>query len=268
MSPARRLIAYMGRYRRSFLIGFACVVTGSAISLAGPWVLKYAIDDLDGGVTAEKVRLYAVVLLLLAATGGLFRFLTRRIIVGASRDFEYDLRNDFFAALQRQHPGYFQQHRTGDLMSRATNDLSAVRMMIGPAVMYTSSTMLTFVIAIALMLSIDAKLTLIALVPLPLVSVVVRYFGAAIHHRFEKIQEQFSEISAVTQESLAGVRVVRAYRQESAEIERFRGANDEYVRRNRALIRQQRADAHQQPHARVVGPLQPDQGPVTRAWGC
>jgi ATP-binding cassette, subfamily B, multidrug efflux pump len=241
MSPARRLIAYMRRYRRSFLIGFASVIIGSAISLAGPWVMKYAIDDLAGGVTAEKVRLYAVVLLLLAATGGLFRFLTRRIIVGASREFEYGLRNDFFAALQRQHPGYFQQHRTGDLMSRATNDLSAVRMMIGPAVMYTSSTALTFVIAIALMLSIDPKLTMIALVPLPLVSVVVRYFGAAIHHRFEKIQEQFSEISAVTQESLAGVRVVRAYRQESAEIERFRGANDEYIRRNRALIRLQGA---------------------------
>jgi ATP-binding cassette, subfamily B, multidrug efflux pump len=241
MSPPRRLFAYMRRYRRSFLVGFASVVAGSAISLAGPWVLKYAIDDLDSGVTAEKVRLYAIVLLLLAVTGGLFRFLTRRIIVGASRDFEYDLRNDFFAALQRQPPGYFQQHRTGDLMSRATNDLSAVRMMIGPAVMYTSSTVLTFVIAIALMLSIDSKLTLIALVPLPLVSVVVRYFGAAIHHRFEKIQEQFSEISAVTQESLAGVRVVRAYRQESSEIERFRSANDEYVRRNRALIRLQGA---------------------------
>jgi ATP-binding cassette, subfamily B, multidrug efflux pump len=241
MSPARRLLTYMARYRRSFLIGFACVVTSSAISLTGPWVLKYAIDDLDSGVTAEKVRLYAALLLLLAATGGFFRFLMRRIIVGASRDFEYDLRNDFFAALQRQHAGYFQQHRTGDLMSRATNDLGAVRMMIGPAVMYTSSTALTFVIAIALMLSIDPTLTMLALVPLPLVSVVVRYFGAALHHRFEKIQEQFSEISAVTQESLAGVRVVRAYRQESAEIERFRGVNDEYVRRNRALIRLQGA---------------------------
>ena len=155
MSPARRLLAYMRRYRRSFLLGFTCVVASSAISLTGPWVLKYAIDDLNSGVTAQKVRLYAVVLLLLAATGGLFRFLMRRIIVGASRDFEYDLRNDFFAALQRQHPGYFQQHRTGDLMSRATNDLSAVRMMIGPAVMYTSSTALTFVIAIALMISIN-----------------------------------------------------------------------------------------------------------------
>jgi ATP-binding cassette, subfamily B, multidrug efflux pump len=239
--PARRLLAYMRRYRRSFLIGFGCVIVSTTIALSGPWVLKYAIDDLNRGVTSAKVQLYAVVLLLLAAVGGVFRFLMRRIIVGASRDFEYDLRNDFFAALQRQHSGYFQQHRTGDLMSRATNDLSAVRMMIGPAVMYTSSTALTFVIAIALMLSIDAKLTLIALVPLPLVSVVVRYFGAAIHERFEKIQEQFSDISAVTQESLAGVRVVRAYGQESSEIARFRRANDEYIARNKALIRLQGA---------------------------
>jgi ATP-binding cassette subfamily B protein len=231
----------MKRYRRAFLTGFACVIVASAMALTAPWVLKYAIDDLNRGVTAGKVRLYAALLLALAAIGGFFRFLMRRIIVGASRDFEYDLRNDFFAALQRQHAGYFQQRRTGDLMSRATNDLSAVRMMIGPAVMYTSSTALTFVIALALMLSIDPRLTLIALVPLPLVSVVVRYFGSAIHHRFEKIQEQFSEISAVTQESLAGVRVVRAYRQESAEIERFRLANDEYMRRNRGLIRLQGA---------------------------
>jgi ATP-binding cassette subfamily B protein len=240
-APARRLVAYMRRYRRSFLIGFGCVVAASTLALTGPWVLKYAIDDLHRGVTSAKVLRYSAVLLLLAAFGGVFRFLMRRVIVGASRDFEYDLRNDFFAALQRQHAGYFQQHRTGDLMSRATNDLGAVRMMIGPAVMYTASTALTFVIAIALMLSIDAKLTLIALVPLPLVSVVVRYFGAAIHQRFEKIQEQFSDISAVTQESLAGVRVVRAYRQETAEIERFRRANEEYILRNRALIRLQGA---------------------------
>jgi ATP-binding cassette subfamily B protein len=231
----------MRRYRRSFLAGFASVVAATTISLTGPWVLKYAIDDLNGGVTSAKLQLYAGVLLLLAAVGGFFRFLMRRIIVGASRDFEYDLRNDFFAALQRQHAGYFQQHRTGDLMSRATNDLNAVRMMIGPAVMYTSSTGLTFVVAIALMLSIDTRLTLIALVPLPFVSVVVRYFGAAIHERFERIQAQFSDISAVTQESLAGVRVVRAYRQEEAEIDRFRRANEEYVLRNQALIRLQAA---------------------------
>ena len=231
----------MWRYRRSFVIGFACVIASSTIALSGPWVLKYAIDDLYRGVTSAKIQLYASVLLLLAAVGGFFRFLMRRVIVGASRDFEYGLRNDFFSALQRQHAGYFHQHRTGDLMSRATNDLSAVRMMIGPAVMYTSSTALTFVIAIAVMISIDVRLTMIALIPLPFVSVAVRYFGAAIHERFERIQAQLSDISAVTQESLAGVRVVRAYRQESAELARFRRSNEEYIQRNKALIRLQGA---------------------------
>jgi ATP-binding cassette subfamily B protein len=235
----RRLLRYLAKHRRSFLLGFACVVVTNVLTLAGPWVLKYAIDDLQSALTLGKVREYAVALLGLALVGGFFRFLMRRIIIGASRDFEYDLRNDFFASLQRMHLGYFQHTRTGDLMSRATNDLSAVRMMIGPAVMYASSTGLTFIVAIALMVSINPWLTAAALVPLPFVSIVVRYFGAAIHHRFEKIQEQLSDISAVTQESLAGVRVVRAYGQEAFEIERFRRANEEYVVRNRALIRLQ-----------------------------
>ena len=239
VSPGRRLLGYVVRYRDSFVLGFACVIVATAIALAGPWVLKHAIDDLHQGVTMQKVRWYAAALLGLAAIGGFFRFLMRRIIVGASRDLEYDLRNDFFAALQRLDQRYFHQHRTGDLMSRATNDLNAVRMMIGPAVMYTSSTLLTFIIAVALMMSIDSWLTLIALIPLPIVSLVVHYFGSAIHHRFEKIQEQFSDLSAITQESLAGVRVVRAYRQEASEIERFRRGNEEYVRRNQALIQLQ-----------------------------
>jgi ATP-binding cassette, subfamily B, multidrug efflux pump len=239
MSPERRLIQYLARYRRAFAAGFVCVVMATAISTGGPWVLKYAIDDLSQGLTFEKVRLYGVLLLVLAAVGGLFRFSMRRIIVGASREFEYDLRNDFFAALQRLQLSYFQQHRTGDLMSRATSDLSAVRMMVGPAVMYTASTVLTFIIGIILMVSIDPRLTLVALIPLPFVTVVVKYFGIAIHTKFEKIQEQLSDISAIAQESLAGVRVVRAYGQESSEIAKFRAANEEYVNRNRALIRLQ-----------------------------
>ena len=235
----RRLLHYLAKHRRSFLLGFACVVVTNVLTLTGPWLIKYAIDDLQSSLTLGKVRQYAVALFVLSLFAGVFRFLMRRIIIGASRDFEYDLRNDFFAALQRMHLGYFQHTRTGDLMSRATSDLSAVRMMVGPAVMYASSTGLTFIVAIALMVSINPWLTALALVPLPFVSIVVRYFGAAIHHRFEKIQEQLSDISAVTQESLAGVRVVRAYGQESFEIERFRRANEEYVRRNRGLIRLQ-----------------------------
>jgi ATP-binding cassette subfamily B protein len=211
----------------------------TGISLAGPWILKLAIDDLTAAVTMQKVRLYAAALLGLSLAGGTFRFLMRRIIIGASRHFEYDLRNDFFARLQVMDVAYFERNRTGDLMSRATNDLSAVRMLIGPAVMYTATTSLTFVVAMWLMVTIHPWLTAAALVPLPFVSLSVRYFGDAIHRRFEKIQEEFSDISSITQESLAGVRVVRAYGQEPFEIARFRTANEEYMRRNRALIRLQ-----------------------------
>src|SRR5580765_1013326 len=241
MSPSRRLLAYVGRYRVAFILGFLCIVATTAISLAGPWILKYAIDDLTTGVTSAKLRLYAAAVLALAALGGIFRFFQRRIIIGASRDIEFDLRNDFFARLQMFEPAYFHRNRTGDLMSRATNDLNAVRMMIGPAVMYLSNTVLTFIAVIALMLSLNRRLTLLSLIPLPILSVAVYYFGAVIHRRFDKIQEQLSNISAVTQEALAGVRVVRAYRQEHFEIERFREANEEYVRRNRMLIRVQGA---------------------------
>src|SRR5262249_5910350 len=136
---------------------------------------------------------------------------------------------------------YFHANRTGDLMSRATNDLSAVRMMIGPAVMYFASTALGFVIAVGMMFWIDARLTALALLPLPGVTLATRYFGQAIHDRFERIQAQLADMSAVVQEALAGVRVVKAYRQEGAELDRFRRANDEYVARNRGLIRLQSA---------------------------
>ena len=236
VSPSRRLLHHLVPYRAAFLQGLSCVVAASALQLTAPWVTKYAIDDLVAQLTAAKIGAYAAGILALATVGGWFRFKARRIIVGVSRDFEYSLRNEFFAHLQRLDLGYFQRTRTGDLMSRATSDLSAVRMMMGPAVMYTSSTVLTFVVAVALMASIDPWLTVIALVPLPCVSLFVHYFGKAIHDRFERIQAQLSTVSAITQESLSGVRVVRAYRQEPFEVERFRAANDEYVRRNRSLI--------------------------------
>jgi ATP-binding cassette subfamily B multidrug efflux pump len=237
MSPRRRLLAYLLGRRRPFLIGLLCVLVTTAVALAGPWVLKLAIDDLERGVDAQKIRFYAAAVLGLAAVGGVFRFLMRRTIIGASRTVEYAIRNDFFAHLQRLDLAYFQRHRTGDLMSRATNDLSAVRMMIGPAIMYSANTILTCIVAVGLMVSIDARLTAIALTPLPLVSISVWYFGTLIHRRFERIQEQLADISAITQETLAGVRVVRAYGQEAFETERFRRANAEYVHRTQGLIR-------------------------------
>jgi ATP-binding cassette subfamily B multidrug efflux pump len=239
VSALRRLVPYLLRYRRQFLVGFLCVVVTTTVALLSPWVMRYAIDDLTRGVTAEKLRFYAAVLLAIGVVGGSFRFLMRRVIIGVSRHLEYDLRNDFFAHLERLPLGYFQAHRTGDLMSRATNDLNAVRMMVGPAIMYSVNTGILFVVALILMLSIDARLTLIALIPLPFVSISVKFFGSAIHKRFERIQAQLSDVSAVVQENLSGVRVVRAYGQEQAEIERFRRANEEYIDRNRTLIRLQ-----------------------------
>jgi ATP-binding cassette subfamily B protein len=240
MGPAfRRLLPFVLPYRRQYIVGLLCVFVTTAIQLLSPRVLQYAIDDLTAGVTRTKLALYAGVLLGIACVGAVFRYLMRQIIIGASRDIEYDIRNAFFARLQQMPLAYYQARRTGDLMSRATNDLNAVRMMIGPAVMYSANTLLVFVVAIAIMLALDPMLTLVALLPLPLVSVSVKYFGSAIHTRFEKIQEQLSDMSAVVQEALAGVRVVRAYNQEAYETDRFRAANQEYVRRNRVLIRLQ-----------------------------
>ena len=235
-SPLQRLIPYVLRYRLRLTLGLACVFGAASVSLLSPWVLKYAIDDLSAMVTRVKLAQYAGLLLGIAVTAVCFRFLSRRVIVAVSREIEYDLRNDFYAHLQRLSVSYFQSVRTGDIMSRATNDLSAVRLMVGPAIMYSASTLIVFVVAIAMMLSIDMRLTLIALIPLPLVTLSVKFFGAAIHRRFEHIQAQLSEISAVVQESLSGVRVIRAYGQERAELNRFAQVNQEYLNRNRGLI--------------------------------
>ena len=246
MSPAASaFLPYLLRYRRRFALGAIFLVGATSLQLMSPWVLKLGIDHLDGQLaqgtiagpdTGAGLVTYAVMLIALAAAAGVCRFLMRRIIIGVSRDVEFDLRNDFFGHLQRLPPAWFHTHRTGDLMSRATNDLSAVRMMAGPAIMYSATTSITFVVAVLLMMTISPALTLIALIPLPFVSVVVKWFGSAIYHRSEAVQEQLARMSAVVQEALAGVRVVRAYRREGVEVERFRGANREYLERSRRLV--------------------------------
>ena len=231
-----RLIPYVLRYRRDVSIGLGACLVSNTFALATPWLLKYAVDDLTLGVTHGKLAGYAAGVVALVSLGGLFRFTMRRRIIGASREIEYDLRNDFFAQLQRFPREYFDRARTGDLMSRASADLGAVRMMVGPAAMYAVSTAVQATAAITLMVWLNARLTLVLVAGLPLLSLMVKYFGAAIHVRFERIQAQLSEISAIAQESLAGVRVVRAYGQEDAERAKFFAANIEYVQRNRRLI--------------------------------
>ena len=194
-----QLLSFIVRYRGRFAIGLSCVVLTNAITLAAPWVLKYAVDDLYAGITDAKLIFYGAVILGIACVGGITRFATRRVLIGASRAIEYDIRNAFYSHLQQLPLAYFQANRTGDLMSRATNDLNAVRTMVGPAVMYAASTALTFAVALGFMLSINARLTALSLIPLPLVTITAAYFGRVIHRRFEQIQEQLSHISAVTQ---------------------------------------------------------------------
>jgi ATP-binding cassette, subfamily B, multidrug efflux pump len=237
----RRLLPYIRRYRREYLLGFGSLALCSSLFAVSPRVLQYAVDDLFTGVTRTKLATYGGILIVIAGLAGYFRYQMRRIIVSASRSIEYDLRNDFFAHLERLPVSFFHENRTGDLMSRATNDLSSVRMMVGPAVMYLTNTLITAIVSLSLMFSLDVRLTLVVLIPLPIVSIAVRMFGVAIHKTFEEVQAKLADMSAVVQESLTGVRVVRAYRQESAEIGRFRQENLDYLSRNRRLSRLQGA---------------------------
>ncbi len=239
VTPFDRLAAYLRRYRGAYIRGLLAVAVTSAFALLAPWVLQHAIDDLGREVTGAKLAFYGGLLLVLSVVGGWFRFFMRHTIIGASRDLEYDVRNDFFAHLQRLPLAYFQTRRTGDLMSRAINDLEAVRLMVGISVVDAANTGIIFVVAVALMLTIDRRLTLVALAPLPFVSLSVRYFGRAMYSRFQAIQAELSEMTALAQETLTGVKVVKAYGQEEAQIGRFRAASRAYFHRNRSLIRLQ-----------------------------
>jgi len=232
----RRLLPYLARHRKGLAVGLVTLLLRTALSVASPWVLRHAIDDLTLGVTREKLWMYSGLIVGIVALEALFLFWMRRVLIGISREIEYELRNDLYRHLTLLPARYYQAHRTGDLMSRATNDLSAVRMVLGPGIMYTASTLATAIGTIVLMVRISPRLLLVSLVPLVFVSVLVRYFGRRIHDRFEAVQAQLSEISAIVQENLSGARVVRAYAQEPHELARFALANEEYLLRNRRLI--------------------------------
>jgi ATP-binding cassette subfamily B multidrug efflux pump len=233
----RPLIPYFSKYRRSYLLGTVCVFLTNGIWILFPQVIRRAVDDLNLGVTRHKLVTYALILLAVAAGKGIFQFLTRWVVIGVSREIEFDLRNDLFRHLEGLSYSYYQRTRTGDIMARATNDLNAVRMLLGPAIMYSANTIVFTAGALAFMLSISPKLTLYAFLPLPIVSITIQHFGRKIHERFERIQAMFSDISARAQENFSGVRVVRAYVQEEAEIAAFETANQEYIKRSLKLVR-------------------------------
>jgi ATP-binding cassette subfamily B protein len=233
----RRLLPYLRGHRRALGTGLVHLLVTTALSVLSPWLLRYAIDDLGAALTRGKLAAYASLIVVVVLLEGVFRYFMRMVLIGLSREVEYELRRDLFAHLTRLPPAYYQAHRVGDLMSRASNDLSAVRMVLGPGVMYTASTAATFLGSVAFMSTISLPLLGLALLPLVLVSVLVRRYGRLIHDRSERVQEQLADISALVQENVTAARVVRAYAQEEHERRRFAEANREYVRRNRALIR-------------------------------
>ncbi|HET9530360.1 MAG TPA: ABC transporter transmembrane domain-containing protein, partial [Blastocatellia bacterium] len=237
MTPFRRLISYFAPYRKTLIFGVSCIFFTNLAKLTQPIVLRYAVDDLTASLTESKLLQFAGLIILIALVQGVFLFAQRRALINMSRHVEYDLRNDFYRHLQRLPFDFYQTHRTGDLMARATNDLSAVRMIAGPALMYSMNTLFAMALLVPLMASISWRLTLLAFVSMPLVAVATHYFGKRIHERFEKVQEYFGTVSNRAQEAMAGVRVIRAYTQEPAEIESFRAVNRQFVNHNMKLIR-------------------------------
>ncbi len=236
LADLKPLVPYLKRYRRAFLWGGVSVVLSNAIWILLPQVLRAAVDALNHGVTQQKILYYAGLIVLVSLTKGIFLFLTRWILIGISRDIEFDMRNDLFRQLEKQSASYYAEHRTGDIMARMTNDLNAVRQLLGPAIMYSANTVLFTIGAVFFLLRISPFLTLVALVPLPLASVLVQTLGRKIQDRFERIQAMFSEISAQAQENFSGARLVRAFAQEEAQIASFETANRENVRRGLRLV--------------------------------
>ena len=237
MTPLRRLLHYFDRYKTPLLLGGLCVLGSAAFSLLKPLIVGNAVDELSQAITRGTLVRYGLLFVAASAIEGVFLYLQRSIIIGASRRIEFEMRNDFYEHLQKLPVSYYQEQRTGDLMSRATNDLSSVRMLIGPAVMHSVSSLIVVTGAFVMMLRIERFMALIALTSVPAIIIMVKFFGQRIHVRFKAVQDYFGDISARVQENLAGVRVIRAFTQERNEIGTFKAMNREYVERNRTLIR-------------------------------
>ncbi len=233
--PIRRLLPYYRPYRGKMALGLSLTVVSYAFSTTGPWFLRAAVDAFISKAPMSRIWLLAGAIVGVAVAGGFYRYLMRQLLNSVSRWIEYDLRNDLFAKLETLDAEYFARMRTGDLMARLTNDLSAVRMAAGPAVMYLTNTIAGGTFALLFMLRIDVRLTLIAVLPMALLPISMIWLGRAIHARFEAVQEHFGHMTTMAQENISGVRVVRAYRQEGPEAERFAELGQQYLTKQMRL---------------------------------
>jgi ATP-binding cassette subfamily B protein len=228
---------YLLRYKKLWIAGFFAVAFTNIFMLSGPWILRLAINDLEKDITASRLAMYAAAILLVTIISAAFRFMMRQTMIVASRKVEYDFRNDFFSHILTLDRRYYDRTPTGDIMARASNDMDSVRAMIGPGIMYFCSTAIALVLAVSLMTKISLKLTLLALIPMPVITVLVFFIGKEINKRYAKIQKQYSDMTARAQESFSGVRVVKAYVRENYEIDDFASLSMEYVRKNMSMIR-------------------------------
>ncbi len=233
----RRLVPYFRPYITQLVTGLAFVILAAGITSVIPWILQQAIDAIRTDAAVHSVWKLAGAIVATALVGGVLRFGMREWMNGLSRWVEYDLRNVLFEHLEALDASYYTRTRTGDIMARLTNDLSAVRMTAGPAIMYLTNTVFGAIFALYFMLHIDVRLTLLALCPMIVLPVISVRMAKLIHMRFESVQEHFSSLTTHAQENLTGVRIVRAYRQEDAEIAHFGALNEEYLTRNMALVR-------------------------------
>lgn len=232
----RTLLPYLRRYKGRFALGFLIIVVNVGVYVTIPFILKLAIDSLSHGVTAGKLLGYCGMLMAAVTVRGVLTYFQRLILINTSRYLEYDLRNALLARLETLSIPWFSRMRTGDIMARATNDLNAVRNMLGPGIMYSLNSVVLFVAVISVLLHLDARLTLIAFLPAPFVSLAVQWFGKRIHERFERIQSMFSTLATRVEENLAALRIVRAYAREQQENDKFDELNHDYVRRNLRLV--------------------------------
>lgn len=238
MKELRSLLPYLRPYRAGIALGLVLVVVANAFGILTPWLVGVAVDALEWpDITARVVLLYAAAVVGVALLSGAARYGMRELLNGISRRVETDLRNRFFEHLLRLDASFHGTKRTGDLMSRATNDTQAVRMAAGPAVLYLVNTVVMTAFALALMIRVSPRLTLVTLVPMLLLPPIALGFGRIIHRRFERIQDHLGRLSNLVQENLSGVRIVRAYGQEEQQRREFDALNEGYLQRNMELAR-------------------------------
>ncbi|MGH7682650.1 MAG: ABC transporter transmembrane domain-containing protein, partial [Candidatus Eiseniibacteriota bacterium] len=233
----RHLFPYLKRHKTALVLGALSVLLTNLFQVWSPWLVRQAVDHLQAGVTMVRLARDAGLIFLAVVLQGIFLFTMRMTLIRTSRRIEYELRNDLFDHFERLPAAAYRTRKVGDLMSRATNDLDAVRNFLGPGIMYFANTIVMFVMAVTLMCRIDLRLTLLALIPLPVLSLIVARLGARLHHFYEQIQASFAALTAKAQETLSGIRVVKAHVEEEGEYRAFLRLHEDYTEKNRGMVR-------------------------------